>query len=283
MIGMTMLRKALKVVCISLCFCGGAASADFRPPTTPGITGVTPPLLTAGMFRLESERSYKLSLQMALGILNGHTEVERANSLQAIERFKKDLAKSVTRSDKAGKAFNRVNIALNDQVEALPRLNAKTAAAMYDVNEDLLIKMNFLAFALEADTSDNSSRISGLAMRQASLAQRMAKIVLLRSMDKSMAAKQGLQVDLEQSRIEFLNGMNLLASETSADKYLRERMQIVQQQWIFYDRALQAVNFKAEDLRNISSTSDRIAEMMVEMVRLSYGLTPDPKVLAERR
>jgi hypothetical protein len=60
-------------------------------------------------------------------------------------------------------------------------------------------------------------------------------------------------------------------------------MQIVQQQWIFYDRALQAVNFKAEDLRNISSTSDRIAEMMVEIVRLSYGLTPDPKVLAERR
>lgn len=283
MIDFTMLQKFFKVAVLSLCACSAAASADFRPPSAPMGNSASPTLLTAGMFRLESERSYKLSLQMALGILNGHTEVERTGSLQAVERYRKELTRAVQRSDKAGKAFNRVNVALNDQVEGLAKLNSKNAAAMYEVNEDLLIKMNFLSFALEADTSDNSSRISGLAMRQASLAQRMAKIVLLRSMDKTMAGKQGLQVDLEQSRIEFVNGMNLLAAETSSDKFLRDRMQLVQQQWMFYDRALQAGGMKAEDLRNISSTSDRIAEMMVEMVRLSYGLTPDPKVIAERR
>ncbi|WMW81448.1 hypothetical protein RF679_03995 [Undibacterium cyanobacteriorum] len=278
-----MLNKALKIVVLSLCICSGAASADFRAPTPPSGSSASPTLLTAGMFRLESERSYKLSLQMALGILTGHTEIERSNSLQAVERYKKELTRAVQRSEKAGKAFNRVNVALSDQLDGISNLNVKNAAALYEVNEDVLIKMNFLSFALEADTSDTSSRISGLAMRQASLAQRMAKIVLLRSLDKSTAARQGLQVDLEQSRIEFLNGMSLLANETNSDRFLRERMRLAQQQWMFYDRALQAGAFKPDDLRNISSTSDRIAEMMVEMVRLTYGLVPDPRIIAERR
>ncbi len=276
-----MLHKTLKLTLASMFFCGAAASADYRPVQAPG-TNLTPPaLLTAGMFRLESERSYKLSLQMALGILSGHTEVERSRSLDNINRLRKDLSRQM-RSDKTGKAFNRVNVALNDQVESLPRLNAKTAAAMYDVNEDLLIKMNFLSFAIEAESNDTTARVTGLALRQASLAQRMAKIVLLRSMDKNMQAKQGLQVDLAQSRIEFINGMNLLADEAQDDKALKERLQLAQQQWLFYEKALSSPSLRAEDLRNISSTSDRIAQMMVEIVRLGYGLPPDPSIIAER-
>jgi hypothetical protein len=281
MIEKMMSQKSLKIAIASLFLCGTAASADYRPVQAPGGNVAQPALLTAGMFRLESERSYKLSLQMALGILNGHTEVERTRSLQNIARLRKDLSKQM-KSEKTGKAFNRVDSALNDQVESLPRLNAKTAAGMYDVNEDLLIKMNFLSFAIESETNDTTSRITGLALRQASLAQRMAKIVLLRSMDKNMQAKQGLQVDLAQSRIEFLNGMSLLADETGSDKALKERLNLAQQQWMFYDKALSSPNFRAEDLRNISSTSDRIAQMMVEIVRLGYGLAPDPSVIAER-
>nr|WP_315467582.1 hypothetical protein [uncultured Undibacterium sp.] len=276
-----MLHKTLKLTLASMFFCGAAASADYRPVQVPGTTLAPPALLTAGMFRLESERSYKLSLQMALGILSGHTEIERSRSLDNINRLRKDLSRQM-RSEKTGKAFNRVNIALNDQVESLPRLSAKTAAAMYDVNEDLLIKMNFLSFAIEAESNDTTARVTGLALRQASLAQRMAKIVLLRSMDKNMQAKQGLQVDLAQSRIEFVNGMNLLADEAQDDKPLKERLQLAQQQWMFYEKALSSPSLRAEDLRNISSTSDRIAQMMVEIVRLGYGLPPDPSIIAER-
>lgn len=264
------------------CLSGGVACADFRPAAAQTASLGTPALLTAGMFRLESERSYKLTLQMTLGVLGGHTEVERARSFVAVTRLRKELSRTMVKSDKTTRAFNRVSLALNDQIEALPRLTAKNAAAMYEVNEDLLIKMNFLSFAIESEASDSASRITGLALRQASLAQRMAKIILLRSMDKSMAAKQGLQVDLEQSRIEFVNGMALLLAETNSEKALRERMRIAQQQWLFYERALSAANFDAEALRNVSSTSDRIAEMMVEIVRLGFGLTPDPRLVAVR-
>ena len=110
----------------------------------------------------------------------------------------------------------------------------------------------------------------------------MAKIVLLRSMDKSMYARQGLQVDLAQSRIEFINGMSLLAEQAQEDKALKQRLDLALQQWSFYDKALSSNGYKPEDLRNISSTSDRIAQMMVEIVRLGYRLPPDPSIIAER-
>jgi hypothetical protein len=276
-----MFRRTLQLALVSMLFCGSAACADYRGPQlpTPSLSAASPPLLTAGMFRLESERSYKLSLQMALGILSTHTEIERTRSLDSITRLRKELRKSISKSDKTERAFKRANLALNDQLEALPNLSVKTAAAMYDANEDLLIKMNFLSFAIEAETEDTASRITGLALRQASLAQRMAKIVLLRSMDKTMALKQGLQVDLAQTKIEFLNGMALLSAETKDEKSLEKRMVTAQQQWLFYEKALNAATFKPEDLRNISTTSDRIAEMMVEIVRLGFGLVANPKTL----
>jgi hypothetical protein len=177
--------------------------------------------------------------------------------------------------------LTRVNNALDGQIARLPKLTATNAGSMYDINEDLLIKLNFLSFALEAETSDTSSRIVGLALRQASLAQRMAKIVLLRSLDKSMAAKLGLQVDLAQSRIEFTNGLQLLSVEAGTDIKLNARIELAKQQWMFYEAALASAATNPTDLRNISTTSDRIAEQMIEVVHLSYSL-PTDTVLSAR-
>ncbi|MDO9193683.1 MAG: hypothetical protein Q7U12_12365 [Undibacterium sp.] len=251
-------------------------------PTGYSNNEVSPPLLTAGIFRIESERSYKLSLQVALGILNTQSISDRDQSLMLIARARKDLAKVTDKTSKTTKAFSRVNAALDDQMNALPKLTASTASATYDINEDLLNKLNFLSFALEAETNDTASRIVGLALRQASLAQRMAKIVLLRSVDKSLAAKQGLQVDLAQSIIEFTNGLALLTQEAGSDRLLKDRVVLAQSQWVFYQTALAPKVNSSNNLRDISTTSDRIAELMVEIVRLGYALPPDPGLYAGR-
>jgi hypothetical protein len=118
-------------------------------------------------------------------------------------------------------------------------------------------------------------------VRQASLAQRMAKIILLQSLDSTMAKRQGLKVDLQQSRLEFVSGLSLLSEEVKSNQALSKRLELAQQQWKFYDATFQSEKLSAEDLRNISSTSDRIAQMMVEIVRLNYGLPPDPSVIAQ--
>lgn len=259
-----------------------ATQANTAIAASPGYNEVSPPLLTAGIFRIESERSYKLSLQVALGILNTQSIADRERSLSVISRARKDLLKVTDKTSKTTKAFSRVNAALDDQVNALPKMTAKTAGATYDINEDLLNKLNFLSFALEAETNDTASRIVALALRQASLAQRMAKIILLRSVDKSLGAKQGLQVDLAQSKIEFTNGLALLAEEAGTDRLLKDRVVLAQSQWVFYQTALTSKSNTANELRDISTTSDRIAELMVEIVRLGYALPPDPSLFAGR-
>lgn len=275
------LKRFMQVSVVSILLSGLASAADYREKGNGQGVLVMPPLLSAGMFRLESERSYKLSLQMVLGILNGYTKVERTRSFDSIARLRKEVGKTSAGNEKTQRAFQRVHVALNDQVLGLSNLNSKTASNVYDVNEDLLNKLNFLTFAIESESSEDTSHMVGLAMRQASLAQRMAKIILLQSLDATMAQRQGLKVDLLQSRQEFVNGLDLLNDEVKSNLALKQRLDLARQQWKFYDAAFQSKKLSTEDLRNISSTSDRIAQMMVEVVRLSYGLPPDPSVIAQ--
>jgi hypothetical protein len=270
--------KKILLSALIACFSGATAQASPAPDNAS-----LSPLLTAGIFRIESERSYKLSLQMSLGVLNAQAAKERERSLAEIESMRKALAKSTAKGAKTAREFKRVNSALNDQLKSLTKVNASNASATYDVNEDLLNKMNFLSFALEAESEDAPSRISGLALRQASLAQRMAKIMLLRSVDKSQANKQGLLVDLEQSKIEFMNGLSMLEEETAdGSRMLRDSVALAKQQWLFYDASLKQ-GFGAEaDIRNISTTSDRIAEMMINIVRLGSAADVKPPALAHQ-
>lgn len=247
----------------------------FSKVAVPAAKESMPPLLTVGIFRIESERSYKLSLQMTLGILSDKVQRERDRSIASILKMRQELNGLADKSTKTTRALTRANIALTGQMDGLPKLNASNASVMYDVNEDLLNKLNTLAFSLESETNDTNSRVVALALRQASLAQRMAKIVLLRSLDKSMTSKQGLQVDLTQSKIEFQNGLNLLAEEAGSDRLLSSRVELARQQWIFYQTALTSAGTSQTELRNIATTSYRIAEQMIEIVHISYALPLD--------
>jgi hypothetical protein len=262
-------RKFVAVISLMMCIESRAAFSKQPVSTTGG------GLLTAGICRIESERSYKLSLQIALGILGDQARKELDRSIASIARMRQELSGLSDKSAKTSKALTRANFALTDQIDGLPKLTAANAGVMYDVNEDLQNKLNFLSFSLEADASESSSRLAALALRQASLAQRMAKIILLRSLDKSMASKQGLQVDLNQSRIEFKNGLDLLTSEAESDKQLKARVEVARGQWLFYESALASMTNSTNDLRSIATTSDRIAEQMIELVHLSYSMPID--------
>lgn len=267
-------KRARFIAALFIFFLVGTTAA-FSKVTSTVTKESIPPLLTVGIFRIESERSYKLSLQMTLGILGDQVQRERDRSLASILKMRQELNGLADKSTRTTRALTRANLALTGQIDGLPKLNASNASVMYDVNEDLLNKLNTLAFSLESDTNDTSSRVVALALRQASLAQRMAKIVLLRSLDKSMTSKQGLQVDLTQSKIEFQNGLNLLAEEAGSDRLLISRVELARQQWIFYQSALTTAGTNQTELRNIATTSDRIAEQMIEIVHISYALPLD--------
>jgi hypothetical protein len=157
------LNRFFQFAVLGFLLSGLACAADYQQKGIVKDVISMPPLLSAGMFRLESERSYKLSLQMVLGILNGYTKVERTRSFNSISRLRKEVGKTSSANEKTNRAFQRVHIALNDQVNGLSSLNSKTASYMYDVNEDLLNKLNFLTFAIESESNEDVSHMVGLA------------------------------------------------------------------------------------------------------------------------
>lgn len=239
-----------------------------------------PPLVTAGVLRIESERTYKLSLQKELDILQGVTEMDRNLSLSQQKKMQQILLNQKVKSERIVRAFNKANNALDSQLADIQKLNISNIGAFYDINEDLRNKLNALSFAFESEEDQDGTRIAGLALRQAALAQRMAKIVFLQSLHTSYAAKQGLKVDLAQSRIEFVKGLELLIPEAKDNRMLTDRMQLAKQQWMFYEHALGSPgNMSA--LTTVSTTSDRIAELMIEVVHIAFGL-PTPKTPGAR-
>ena len=254
--------------CLVLAACVNSSHAAVNASSTEIAHG----LFTAGICRIESERSYKLSLQIALGVLAERAKKELDRSLQAITGKQKLLDQIDNKSPKTSKALARANNALNDQFDGLQKLNASNAGVIYDVNEDLLNKLNSLAFSLEYDGGEAGTRTASLALRQASLAQRMAKIVLLRSLDKSGKERQGLMVDLVQSKNEFSNGLDLLALESQSSPAIKSRIDLARAQWLLYESALRTPAAAVNYLRDISTTSDRISDQMLEIVHLSYAV-----------
>lgn len=240
------------------------------------------PLLTAGALRIESERSYKLGLQAALEDPTTRSKAILDRSIGKVDRLRRELGGVSDKSDQTVAALKRANRALADQMKDLPKLTAANAASMYEINENLLNKLNALSSSLESDATEESSRVVALAMRQASLAQRMAKIVFLRSLDSSTKEKVGLRVDLAQSKLEFVNGMKLLEAESASNVMLKNAVALAKQQWMFYESALTSDSKNTVELKNIASTSDRITQQMMEIVNMKYGLPPDSMILSSQ-
>jgi hypothetical protein len=272
------IAKKIIVVLLTLSASITAGASTLKPARVH--SALPPPLLTAGVLRIESERSYKLSLQKQLDILQGVTDLDAERSVEAQKKMQAHLSVQAGKSEKIIKALDKANNALEGQYEGLQKINLANVGLYYDINEDLLNKLNFLSFALESEANEEGARIVALALRQAALAQRIAKISLLQAVHTSYAARQGLKVDLTQSKIEFVKGLELLAPEGKSNRMISDRIELTKQQWMFYESAINSPK-NTSSLTTISTTSDRIAEVMIEIVHIAFGL-PTPKTPGAR-
>jgi hypothetical protein len=91
-------KRTSLILALAIYVAAGMASAAVA---VPHIAEATPPLLTAGICRIESERSYKLSLQMTLGILGEQARKERDRSIATVTRLQQDLVGAAEKSTKA--------------------------------------------------------------------------------------------------------------------------------------------------------------------------------------
>ena len=161
-----------------------------------------------------------------------------------------------------------------EQPADLARIKSISADA-----ESISLAAQKLSLQLESANEPQLTRLYDLALRNDMLAQRLARIYL----DINAGHNGGSQqVDLRQTQREFATSLKELQIAPEGNDRIRRKLQLAQQQWLFFDSAVSS-NLKQDGqaMRNVTTTSERISEVMVDIAK-NYKDLISPPVLAQK-
>ncbi|MDE2441295.1 MAG: type IV pili methyl-accepting chemotaxis transducer N-terminal domain-containing protein, partial [Betaproteobacteria bacterium] len=119
---------------------------------------------------------------------------------------------------------------------------------------------------LEKQSSSTAGHLVNLSGRQRMLAQRMAKFYQALAWGVGDANSQA---GLDKARKEFSDALKELASAPANTQQIKDTLELVKQQWFFFENALgQKVGADKRPQTAVATTSERILEEMEGVVGL---------------
>jgi hypothetical protein len=169
------------------------------------------------------------------------------------------------------RTFGRCQEVWLELKEALQHPHAgRGAERVSQLSDELMMHAGKLAGLIETEADTTVGRLLDQSSRISMLSQRLANLYLqVQSGNKS----QGLLLDIDQARKEFLVGLNELEIAPENSSATREALVLAKGQWIFFDNAIaqlrQPGKADGKAIQHVASSSERIAQVL-DVVTMQY-------------
>lgn len=226
----------------------------------------------AGRQRMLSQRMAKAYCQIGLGV-----EVARSKKIleQSVALFDRQLTElkafaptpeikdTYAKLEQTWLAYRQLLTGGDPNID-----NAKKIA---QASEDVLKLAQQGAVLLEKHSGTATGKLINVAGRQRMLSQRIAKLSMFRAWDITSAQ---MTQDLDSALKEFTAAQAFLTSAPQNSGAINNALQLANTQWLFFAEALkQTEGTRAEQLRDVATTSERILQVMDDVTGLYEGLT----------
>ena len=221
----------------------------------------------AGRQRMLSQRMAKCFFQIGLGVDSDRSRRVLDSSVALFERQLGEL-KSFAPSPEIRDTYQKLDKAWVAYRQALIAAVPKQAegARILQLSDEVLRLAHQGTQQLESRSGTTSGRLVNIAGRQRMLSQRMAKFY--------QAAAWGIGgeqtgAEIDKARSEFVSALDELNAAPTNNAALREELDLVKQQWMFFANALsQPAGADKRPPTTVATTSERILETMENVVTL---------------
>lgn len=223
----------------------------------------------AGRQRMLSQRCAKAWLMVL-----GNVEVDKGRQILAasVALFERQLAELATLQPNPEVAAALVQLKADWEAYKPGLVQAPTAAAapaLFKHNEVVLAAAHRLTQAYEKAMGGSLGRIINLAGRQRMLSQRMAKFYLFQ---RAGVMAGDAAAGLGKARTEFAQAHGELMKAPENTPAVTNELALVEQQWFFFQTALDQAGATPQAAGHVATTSERILEQLDLCVALYEGL-----------
>jgi uncharacterized protein YeaO (DUF488 family) len=236
-------------------------------PASAEIADLNSAINKAGRQRMLSQRMAKCFFQIGLGVDKDRSRRVLDSSVALFERQLGEL-KSFAPSPEIRETYQKLDKAWQGYRQALIATVPQQAdgVRILQMSDELLRLAHQGTQQLESRSGTRASRLVNIAGRQRMLSQRMAKFYQAAAWGVG-GEQAGAEID--KARSEFVTALEELSTAPSNNAPLREELELVKQQWMFFENALsQRSGADQRQATTVATTSERILETMENVVAL---------------
>ncbi|TDF64918.1 type IV pili methyl-accepting chemotaxis transducer N-terminal domain-containing protein [Cupriavidus sp. L7L] len=261
------MKRYLTSCCLLLCcvlgLVGGTAFAETMT--------IHSAINKAGRQRMLSQRMAKAYCQVGLGVETDRSKKILEESVALFDRQLTDL-KSFAPTPEIKDTYDRLGQTwiVYKQLLTGSKPNPENAKKIASASEDVLTLAQQGTVQLEKHSGTAAGKLINVAGRQRMLSQRIAKASMFRAWGITFPQ---MAQELDSSAREFAAAQELLTAARQNTPAIRSALQLAGSQWLFFEEALKQTGVsRAEQLRNIATTSERILQVMDDVTGMYEGL-----------